>query len=158
MAKAKNEEKMVGQDKNPPKNNRNHKNAHRGHRPPNAQKKPNAPAKDTARVARELPPKKPRSAGIDHLFADFLPPIALESEKKTVAPEQGKNAPKGKKPKAQAAPKTQAVPKTKTPAEKKAAKKPTEPKAQPKPQQKAAQKPIEAKPEPPKVLVSYECI
>ena len=101
MAKTKNEEKNVNFDKN--KNG----NPHRGHRSQAAHKKPNAPAKETAHATRPLPPKKPRSGGIDHLFADFLPPIALESEKKapetkgapvsnTSAKSTQKNAPKNK--------------------------------------------------------------
>jgi len=39
----------------------------------------NANSQGKKPTARELPPKKPRSAGIDHLFADFLPPIALSA-------------------------------------------------------------------------------
>ena len=101
MAKTKNEEKNVNFDKN--KNG----NPHRGHRSQAAHKKQNAPAKESANATRPLPPKKPRSGGIDHLFADFLPPIALESEKKapetkgapvsnTPAKSTQKNVPKNK--------------------------------------------------------------
>ncbi len=89
---AKKQEKNTNPDKN--KNG----NAHRGRRPQAAHKKTSTPVKETGRVAREMPPKKPRPTGIDHLFADFLPPIALETEKKE--PESKgtptKNTPKGK--------------------------------------------------------------
>ena len=91
MAKTKKEEINVNLDKNKTEG------ARRGHRPA-SHKKPNAPAKDAGRPSRELPPRKPRSGGIDHLFADFLPPIALESERKAseAKSEPVKNAPKGK--------------------------------------------------------------
>ena len=67
---AKTKEKNTNSEKNTTENK------HRGRRPQSAHKKSGTAAKETART-RELPPRKPRSAGIDHLFADFLPPIAL---------------------------------------------------------------------------------
>lgn len=56
--------------------------------------------------AREIPQKKPRSMGIDHLFADFLPPIALSSREDSrdgetsPAPKAQASRPKTKAPKA----------------------------------------------------------
>ena len=104
MAKTKKEEQIVTPEKG--------KNAagHRGRRPV-AHRKPNTSAPDKSRPAREMPPRKPRGVGIDHMFADFLPPIALESERKAPeskgaqpagAPQKG--APKGKAAKAKNAP------------------------------------------------------
>ena len=115
---AKKEEKNVN-----PEKGRNAAGRH-GRRPA-SHKKPSAPAAEKSRPAREMPPRKPRGAGIDHLFADFLPPIALESERRAPeskdaqpkgAPQKG--APKGKTAKAKNAPgekKAKNPPKTKAP-------------------------------------------
>ncbi len=76
--------------------------------------KTGAKAETRQKNTREMPQKKPRSKGIDHLFADFLPPIALsgrENEAERSAAQTPKDMPP-KKPMPKDPPTAKERPKT----------------------------------------------